>query len=336
MPDIKLFAGNSHLEFARTIAGLLGVPLHEPNECDEHGPRIKWFGNGNCRVDLKTCVTGYDCYVIQTQADPSKVSDHIMELLLLIRGLKENEAARVTAVLPYFLYARSDKRDRPRCVLGAKLFVDILLAAGVNRILTMDPHFAQIDNLPAPLAKINSLEAKSIFLADIRQRGELDGWIVGAPDIGESKHAGSVAAHLGLNIAIIDKRRKDDSEKAKSERLIGKVGGKHFHLFDDEVASGGTLVEAANFFGTFGSLDGSARITHPVLFSEAGLREIQACPYIRELRVTDTIPVPEWKKALCPKIRVLSVTDMFAEAIKVLSQKHGDFEEFKFRLEREI
>ncbi len=256
MAAIKLFAGNSHIDFAKKIAMIMGVELHLPDERDARGPQIKWFKNGNVFVDLKKAVRGSICFVLQTQAPP--VSDNIIELLWLIETLKSAGADKVIAVVPYMPYSRSDKKDHHRSSLGAKFMANHLIAAGVDGILIMDPHFAQIHLCFEPEVKLDVLEAKPFFLRDIRSRYDLTEWIVGAPDINEAKHCAPVATELGLDIAIIDKRRKDDSEKAKSERMIGVVKGKKVLLFDDEVASGGTLVEAANFFCQFWSI-GSKR-----------------------------------------------------------------------------
>jgi ribose-phosphate pyrophosphokinase len=317
MPNIKLFSGNSHIEFARKISTIMGVELHLPDESDARGPQIKWFKNGNVMVDLKKAVRDSICFVLQTQAPP--VSDNIIELLWMIGTLKSAGAKKVIAVIPYLPYSRSDKKDHHRSSLGAKFMALHLIAAGVDGILIMDPHFAQIHSCFEPDVKLDVLEAKPFFLRDIRQQCNLAEWIVGAPDINEAKHCGPVATELGLDIAIIDKRRKDDSEKAKSERMIGTVEGKKVLLFDDEVASGGTLVEAANFFATFGALGVSANITHPVLSDPAGVVAIQACSHIIELVVTDTIPVSEETRRMIPKLRILSVAEMFAQAMQIMT-----------------
>jgi len=313
MRNLKFFAGHSHIEFAKQVALHMNASLHLPDESDFRGKQIIWFKNGNVFIDLKEAVRGYICFVLQTQAEP--VSDNIIELLWLIETLKSAGAEKVIAVIPYLPYSRSDKKDHHRSSLGAKFMANHLIASGVDGILIMDPHFAQIHLCFEPEVKLDVIEAKPYFLRDIHQRLNLSEWIVGAPDINEAKHCGPVATELGLDIAIIDKRRVDDSEKARSDRMIGSVEGKKVLLFDDEVASGGTLVEAANFFARHGALGVSARITHPVLSDLAGIKAIQDCEHILELVVTDTIPISAEKRSLIKKLRVISVADMFGDAL---------------------
>lgn len=333
-----LFAGNSHLEFARAIALELGVPLHEPDESDKRGPMIKWFSNGNVLIDIKCNVRGKHVFVIQTQApgrallgkDASgadvfgpelSVSDMIMELWWIVHTLA-CAGARVTVVMPYMPYIRSDKQDHPRASIGARIFADILTNVGARGLLLMEPHFMQIHGFFDQLRiKVDTLNMKPIFGLEILRADEGKTVFV-APDIGEAKHLGPFVSMLGLPIAIINKDRKADDEQASAEQLVGTVDGLNCWVVDDETMSCGTLIEAADFCQKRGARTLRAAIAHPILSSPEGLRQVQAHPLIAELLVTDTIPVPPEKRV--PKLRIRSVVPEFARAIRILAASPQD------------
>jgi len=335
---LRLFAGNSHLTFARQLARTLKVPLHEPDESDKKGPEIKWFTNGNCQVDIKLNVRGSHCFVVQTQAfgraligkDPQgrdlfgvnlSVSDMIMETFLLVDALK-TAGAKVTVVMPYMPYIRSDKKDHARNSIGAKLFADLLAEAGADGVLLMEPHFDQIHGFfKRGVVKVDALNMKPIFAMDILRRSGLNAIMV-APDIGEAKHLGPFADNLGLDVAIINKSRPRDNETVVVQQMIGDVSGRETQMIDDETMSCSTLIMAADFCQKEGALSMSAAIAHPVLSVPEGIQKVQAHSLIRELVVSDTIPIPV--ENMIPKIRVVSVVPHFAEAIRILASDGED------------
>jgi ribose-phosphate pyrophosphokinase len=327
---MRLFAGNSHLAFARKLALELGVPLHEPDESDSKGPMIKWFSNGNCQVSINTNVRDSHCFVVQTQAfgrallrkDEQgrdvfgvnlSVSDMIMETLLLCDALRE-AGARVTVVMPYMPYIRSDKKDHARNSIGAQLLMDLLAEAGASRLLIMEPHFDQIHGFSKRgILKVETLNMKPIFAMEILRRSGLEAIMV-APDIGEAKHLAPFARNLGLDAAIINKDRPRDDEEVIAQQMIGNVLGRHTQMIDDETMSCSTLLMAADFCQEEGALSMDAAIAHPVLSVPEGIQKVQAHPLIRELLVTDTIPIAP--KNQIPKLRVVSVVPHFAEAMR--------------------
>lgn len=339
--DIILFAGNSHLEFARGIAHQLGVPLHEPDESDRRGPTIKWFSNGNVLVDPKINVRGKHVFVIQTQASGRallgkdaagndlfgmnlSVSDMIMELYWMVHALT-SAGARVTVVMPYMPYIRSDKLDHPRSSIGARIFADLLTTVGAKGILLMEPHFQQIHGFFDQLRiKVDTLNMKPIFGYEILSTSERGRTVFVAPDIGEAKHLGPFVSMLKFGIAIINKDRTADDEHAVAQQMVGEVGGRDTWVVDDEAMSLGTLIEAADVCQAKGAHSLRAAIAHPVLTSLNGLRRVQEHPLIQELLVTDTIPVPPEKRILIPKLRIRSVVPEFARSIAVLAASPDD------------
>lgn len=328
---MRLFAGNSHLAFARKLAQELGVPLHEPDESDHKGPMIRWFSNQNCQVDIKTSVRGSHCFVVQTQApgrvllrkdaegrdvfgDHLRVSDMLMETFLLCDALREADAERVTVVMPYLPYIRSDKKDHARNSIGAQLLMDLLAEAGASRLLIMEPHFDQIHGFTKRgVLKVEALNMKPIFAMEILRRSGLEAIMV-APDIGEAKHLAPFARNLGLGVAIINKDRPRDDEEVLAQQMIGNVLGRHTQVIDDETMSCSTLLMAADFCQEEGALSMDAAIAHPVLSVPKGIQKVQAHPLIRELLVTDTIPIALENQI--PKLRVVSVVTHFAEAMR--------------------
>jgi ribose-phosphate pyrophosphokinase len=286
---------------ARAICDALGVPL-----CPSQTIR---FSNENLVVHVEENVREADVFVVQTASPP--LHDHVMELLILIDALRHASAARITAVLPYMPYVRSDKKDRPRISITARLIADLLETAGAHRVLLMDLHAPQIQGffrIPT-----DHLAAAPLVCDYLRQRDLSDAVLV-AGDAGEVKDILKYAKRLDLPIAIIDKRRAGDDEQAIATNIIGHIEGKQCILVDDEIASGGTIASAASFLKARGAGRIIAACTHPVLSGHA-VEKMDAAP-IDELIVTDTLPVP--RAAELKKLTQLSVARLFADAIQCI------------------
>lgn len=297
--ELKIFSGSSHPELTKAICEYNEIPLG--------ASEIMKFSNENIMVRLLENVRGSDVFVVQTSCPP--VNEGIMEMLIMIDALRYASAERITAVLPYFPYVRSDKKDKPRISITARLIADLLQTAGAHRVLTMDLHSPQIQgffHIP-----IDQLIAAPL-ICDYFRAQDLSNTVLVAGDVGESKSIGRYANRLNVPIAIIDKRREGDDEKAKAVHLIGDVKGKDALIIDDEIASGGTLVEAVHFLQQHGVNKVSAAAVHPVLSGKAmdRIREVE----IEELVVTDSIPLGE-KQQEYNKFKVLSVAPLLGEAI---------------------
>ncbi len=300
--DIKVIGGSAHPQLAADICKHLGIEVC-PSE-------VVRFSNENLMVQIEENVRGADVFVIQPSCAP--VSDGLVELLITIDALKHASADRITAVLPYFPYARSDKKDRPRISITARLIADLLETAGAHRVLTMDLHSPQVQGffrIPA-----DQLLAAPILCDYLRDHRDLTDYVLVAGDVGESKEVGNYANRLNLPIAIVDKRRYGDDEKAQATNLIGDVEGKTALIIDDEIASGGTMMEATRFVLDRGATSVEAACVHPVLSGKA-VERIEASP-LTSLVVTDTIPIPPEKRS--HKIEVRSVAPLFANAIRAI------------------
>lgn len=296
---LKVFSGSAHPELAAEICGLLEIDIGEMT--------IHKFANDNIKVKIEENVRNADVFVVQPSTIP--VNEGLMELLIIIDAIKHASAQRITAVLPYYPYARSDKKDEPRISITARLVADLLETAGANRILTMDLHSPQIQGycrIPA-----DQLIALPI-LCDYFSAKLKDDSIVVSADAGGVKMTAGYASRLHLPLAIIDKRRFADDDRAAVLNIVGNVEGKKAIIFDDEISTGGTLVEAAAELLSFGAVSVSAGIVHPVLVGNA--TERVADSKLSELVVTNTLPVPP-KKQL-DKLTILSVAPLFAEAIR--------------------
>jgi ribose-phosphate pyrophosphokinase len=296
---LKVFSGLSNLPLAHEICHYLDLPLGKSE--------IIEFANENLFVKIGENVRECDVFVIQTSTSP--VNTRLMELLIMIDALKHASAARVTAVLPYFPYVRSDKKDQPRISIAARLVADLLDAAGADRVLTMNLHSFQIQGffrVPA-----DHLLATPVLIDYFKQL-DLADTVVVAPDAGSAKRAEKYARLLDLPLAIIDKRRMGNADKAVVKHIIGDVEGKHkAFIFDDEISTGGTLINTAETLHERGLTDIRVGVVHPVFCGEAVKRINDSC--INEVVVTNTIPVVG-EKAIS-KIKVLSVAEMFAKAI---------------------
>ena len=297
--DISVIALSSHPALAEEICAHLDV---RPTATE-----IIRFGNENILFQCRENVRESDVFVIQTSCPP--LSDHIMELLIAVDALKHASAGRITAVLPYFPYARSDKKDRPRISITARLMADLLETAGADRVLTMNLHSPQVAGFFR--IPVDQLNATPIVCNELRNTSEFGDSVLVASDVGEAKDLEDYANRLGAPIAIIDKRRPDDSENAKAVGLIGDVAGRNALLIDDEITSGGTMIAAAEFLLEHGAQRIEAAAVHPVLSGHA--YERLADSPIERLVVTNTIPTPSGRKM--ERIATVSVAKLFADAI---------------------
>lgn len=301
---IRIIAGTAHPALAEEVAGHLGVPL-----CPT---RLVKFSNENMMFQVLENVREADVFVIQPSCPP--VSEGIIEALMMIDALKHASAARVTAVLPYFPYARSDKKDKPRISITARLMADLLETAGADRVLLMNLHSAQVQGFfRIPTDQLN---ATPLVCEYLKANRDLTDYVVVAGDVGEAKDAGEYASRLKLPMAIIDKRRFDDSESPQVVGLIGEVRGKHALIVDDEIASGGTVTEAARYLQAHGARRVEVAIVHPVLSGNA-IDKLAKSP-IERIVVTNTLPIPAEKRH--PMIETVSVGRLLADAIAAI---HG-------------
>ncbi len=300
--DIKIFTGSSNKDVAQGIAGCLGLPLGK-SDCST-------FSDGEISVSLHESVRGSECFIVQSTCDP--VNNNIMELLIMIDAMKRASAARITAVMPYFGYARQDRKAKARDPISAKLVADLITTAGADRVLTMDLHAAQIQgffNIP-----VDHLLGAPMLAAHMRERisGNTDEFVVVSPDLGSVTRARNFATKIGCPIAIIDKRRQR-ANVSEVMNIIGEVEGKKVILVDDMIDTAGTLCNAASAIIEKGGATGVyACATHAVLSGPA-IERIEKSP-IKELILLDTVPIPEDK--MLDKFTILPVAPVFAEAIE--------------------
>lgn len=295
--SFKVFSGNANPALARKICDILGVPLSET--------KVSKFADGEIDAHILENVRGEDCYVVQPTCPP--VNDNMMELLILMDALRRASAGRITAVMPYYGYARADRKPAPRVAITAKLVANLITEAGANRVITIDLHAAQIQGFfDIPL---DHLYGRPVVLDYIKGR-KFENMVVVSPDVGSVERARSFAKRLDLGLVIIDKRRPRPNE-AVVYNIIGDVKGKTCFIFDDLVDTAGTLCMVAQSIKDQGAARIIAAATHGVLSRDA-IEKIDKSP-IEELILTDTIPVNASKSA---KIKVVSVAALLAEAIK--------------------
>lgn len=300
--DIKIFSGSSNKDVAQEIAGCLGLPLGKSNCCT--------FSDGEIAVSLNESVRGSDCFIVQSTCTP--VNDNLMEMLIMIDAMKRASAGRITAVMPYFGYARQDRKAKARDPISAKLCADIITAAGADRILTMDLHANQIQgffNIP-----VDHLIGAPILAAHMREKmgTNADDYVVVSPDLGSVTRARNFAAKIGCGLAIIDKRRQK-ANVSEVMNIIGDAKGKRVILVDDMIDTAGTLCNAAEaIIEKGGAVDVTACATHAVLSGPA-IDRIKKSP-IKEVVLLDTVPIPEDK--MLDKFTILPVAPVFAEAIE--------------------
>ncbi len=305
MDKLKIFSGTSNLPLSREICGHLAVPLGSAN--------VKNFSDGEIMVEIGENVRGRDVYVIQSTCAPS--NNNLMELLVMTDALKRASAASITAVIPYFGYARQDRKVAPRTPITSKLVADLISVAGMDRLVTMDLHAGQIQgffNIP-----VDHLYAAPVLLEDLNARFPGQRLVVVSPDAGGTERARAFAKRLDAGLAIIDKRRSGPNV-SEVMNIIGDVSGETCVIIDDMIDTAGTLCQAAQALKDKGAHKVYACASHPVLSGPALDRITQSC--LEEVVVTNTIPLGE-KPKLCGKLRVLSVAGLLAEAIRRI---HGD------------
>ncbi len=303
---MKLFAGNSNPELARAVGRSLSVELGLAE--------VGTFSDGECAVEISENVRGMDCFVLQSISNPA--NSHLMELLIMMDALRRASARRITAVIPYYGYARQDRKLKPRVPITAKLVAELISIAGADRVLCMDLHAGQIQgffNIP-----VDNLFATPLFLDAITTRiaGELT---IISPDAGGVERSRAYAKRLGATLAIIDKRR-EAANVSEVMNIIGDVAGRNCVIVDDLVDTAGTLAGAASSLVEEGAKSVYAAITHPVLSGPA-VKRIAESP-LKELIVTDTIPVqPEVRDAA--HVHVVSVANLLGEAIRRINNEES-------------
>lgn len=312
MENIKIFACKSAEKFTKEICDCLDLPMGQINS-------IK-FKNDNNFVQILETVREQDVYVVQTTEPP--VNERVMELLITVDAIKRASARRVTVVLPYYIYSRSDKKDQPRVPVTAKLMAQLLEAAGVDRVITCDLHNPAIQ----AYFKINCdrLSAQNLLQAYFSEKN-LEDMVIVATDAGSSKKAYKYSEYFNCPIALIDKRRAGNDDKAIASTVIGDVKDKNAIIFDDEIDTAGSMIETAKILEKFGAKAIYAGCTHGVLSGPA-IERIQNSP-IKELVITNTVPLPKEKQI--DKIKVLSIAPLFAEAIKRINEAQPLGELFK-------
>ena len=296
--EMKVFTGNAHPALARAVCQYLEIPLGQAE--------VFKFANDNTFVRILENIRQRDVFIVQPTCAP--VNDNLMELLIMIDACKRASAGRITAVVPYYGYGRTDKKDQPRVPITGRLVADLLTAAGADRMLTVDLHAGQIQgffNIP-----VDELTALPILTGYFKAK-EIPDLVVVAVDIGISKRARDVAEHLNAPLAIIEKRRVGNNDRTEILNVIGDVKGKVALTFDDEILTGGTVVNAARALVNAGVTEVYCCATHPVFSKQAP--DLIARSNFQEVVVTDTVPVsPEQRNG---KITVLSVASLLGEAI---------------------
>jgi ribose-phosphate pyrophosphokinase len=298
MDELKVFSGTAHPTLARSVCNYLGIPLGEAEVFE--------FSNENIFVRILENVRQRDVYVIQPVCSP--VNTNLVELLIMLDAFRRASAGRITAVVPYYGYSRTDKKDQPRVPITARLVADLITTAGADRLLTVDLHAPQIQGFfTIPVDELTAL----FILSDYFEERHLDNLVVVATDIGISKRARDLAEKLNAPLAIIEKRRVGNIDAAETLNIIGEVEGMRALTVDDEIDTAGSLVGVVDTLLKHGVTEVYACCTHPV-FSGKAVQRIANSP-VKEVVVTDTIPVNDDKKL--DKITVLSMASLIGEAI---------------------
>ncbi|MFQ5479765.1 MAG: ribose-phosphate pyrophosphokinase [Thermodesulfobacteriota bacterium] len=299
MKNIRLFSGNSNKSLSEEIAAHLGMEIGKAE--------VKSFSDGEICVDIQESVRSREVYVVQSTSSPG--NHNLMELLIMLDALKRASAQSITAVIPYYGYARQDRKVAPRTPITAKLVADLIATAGATRVVCMDLHAGQIQgffDIP-----VDNLFATPVLLDHIKGRFD-DNVVIVSPDAGGVERTRAFAKRLGASIAIIDKRRSAPNV-SEVMHVVGDVSGKTAILLDDMIDTAGTITQAAKALEGFGASEVYACCTHPVLSGPA-ISRIEASP-IKELVVTNTIPLDE-RGRNCGKLKVVSIGSLLAEAIK--------------------
>ena len=306
MDELKVFTGNAHPNLAKEVAEYLEMELGKAD--------VFKFSNENIFVRILENVRQRVTFVVQPISSP--VNKSLVELLIMIDALKRASAGRITAVVPYYGYGRTDKKDQPRVPITARLIADLLTTAGANRLLTVDLHAAQIQGFfSIPVDELTAL----FLMRDYFQKRKWDNLVVVATDIGISKRARDLATKLRAPLAIVEKRRIDNNDKAETLNVIGEVEGSVALTVDDEIDTASSLTGVVSALKERGAKEVYACCTHPV-FSSQAIQLIDSCP-VMEVVVTDTIPVTGKKKV--DKLTVLPIAPLLGEAIRRIHTGHS-------------
>jgi ribose-phosphate pyrophosphokinase len=306
MQRLMLFTGNANRALAQEVGRVLGVEVGRAE--------VGTFSDGEVNVEIVENVRGADCFVLQSTCAPANT--HLMELLIMIDALRRSSARRITAVIPYYGYARQDRKVAPRAPISAKLVADLISVAGTDRVLCIDLHAGQIQgffNIP-----VDNLFATPVLLEAIRRRSDGPLTIV-SPDAGGVERARAFAKRLDATLAIVDKRR-EAANVAKVMNVVGNVDGRSCVIVDDIVDTAGTLVEAARALHAEGAVRVSAAITHPVLSGPAVKRIIESP--LAELVITDTVPLSSEAEE-SEKFQVVSIAPLLGEAIRRINNEES-------------
>ncbi len=302
--DIKLFAGTASPELADEISEYLGIPLSDRE--------VNHFANDNLWIQLHESVRGQDVYFIQGTSKP--VHRNLMELLIMLQTLRLDSAGRVTAVIPYLCYTRSDKKDKPRVPITARLVADMIEIAGADRYMTLDLHAGQIQgffSIPGDVLSAFHILAEEIEALLPQMRDP----VVVAADLGFAKKGRNFASRLEVPIAFVEKRRSGEDDQTEALTLIGDVAGRDVIIVDDEVDTAGSITEAVQVVKTYGAREVYMTFVHPV-FSANAVERLAAAP-IKKIVTTNTVPIPPEKAALLgDRLRVCSVAPLLAEVIR--------------------
>ncbi len=299
MNGIAVFTGNANPQLAKKICAHLNVPLTDV--------LVANFSEGEIRVEIKENIRGKDVFIIQPTCPPT--NDNLMELLILTDAARRASADRITAVIPYYGYARQDRKDQPRVPITAKLVANLIVAAGASRVLTMDLHASQIQGFfDIPVDHLYAINT----LCEYFDSKKLKNLVVVAPDVGGIRMARAYAKRLNATLAIVDKRRYSP-EATEVMHILGNVKGKNAVLVDDIVATGGSLVEAIGALKSKGIKEVYAAVSHGVLSGKA-VEKIRDCKALKELVITDSIPLS--KARAISKIKVVTIASLLAEAIQ--------------------
>ncbi|CAD7837114.1 MAG: Ribose-phosphate pyrophosphokinase (EC 2.7.6.1) [Olavius algarvensis Delta 4 endosymbiont] len=299
MTDFGIFSGNSNPVLAKKICDYLNVPMG--------GAKVKTFSDGEIQIEIEENVRLKDIFVVQSTCDP--VNDNLVELLLMIDAFNRSSTKRITAVIPYYGYARQDKKVAPRVPISAKLVADLISTAGADRVITMDLHAGQIQGFFS--IPVDNLFAAPVTLKHIRSNFDQENLVIVSPDAGGAERARAFAKRLGAGLAIIDKRRSAPNV-AKAMSVVGNVQDKVAMILDDMADTAGTLTQAASALMEHEAREVHAVCSHAVLSGPA-VDRIADSP-LKSLIVTDTIPLSD-KAAVCDKIEVLSIAELVGEAI---------------------
>jgi ribose-phosphate pyrophosphokinase len=315
---LKIFSGRSHPDLTREICALLGI--------QEGKATLYTFADGENYVQIDENVRGADVFVVQPTSPP--VNDNLMELLIMLDAFKRSSARRVTAVLPYYGYARQDRKDKPRVPITSKLVADLITAAGADRVLTLDLHASQIQgffNIP-----VDHLFAAPVIVKHLKSR-ELDDVTIVSPDAGGVERARAYAKRLGATLAIIDKRRTGKNQ-TEVMNIIGEVEGRNVFIVDDIIDTGGTLIHTAEALLAKGARSISASCTHAVLSGPA-IQRINTSQLVQVI-ATNSMPTAD-KEQECPKLKTLSIAELLADAINRIHNDDSVSSLFEIRDEAE-